>query len=284
VTALWRVAVAGDVRLAAGDVDAPRALLPAGVSVAEALARWPDEVDVASDLPDGARVLAPVDEQEVWASGVTFERSRSARNEEAGPVDYYDNVYDADRPELFFKSTAWRVAGPDAPIGVRSDSGWDVPEPEIGLVADSSGRLVAYTVANDVSSRSIEGANPLYLPQAKVYRGSCALGPCLVPVADAPAFADMEIRLLIERGGAELFHDGVPLTAMRRRPEELLDWLFRAMDFPAGVVLLTGTSVVPPPELTLLPGDVVTIEVPGLGTLVNPVVLVDAGRPPAATH
>ena len=228
-------------------------------------------------MPEDARLLAPVDGQEVWASGVTFERSRSARNEEAGQVDIYDRVYDALRPELFCKASPGRVRGPGQPIGIRRDSGWDVPEPELGLVADSAGRLVALTVGNDVSSRSIEGENPLYLPQAKMFTGSCAIGPALVPVTQAPDLAALVIELRMVRDGDTLFRDSVPLSAMRRRPEELLEWLFAAMEFPVGVVLLTGTSIVPPPELTLKEGDVVDITVSGVGSLTNPVV--EVGRP-----
>jgi 2-dehydro-3-deoxy-D-arabinonate dehydratase len=158
---------------------------------------------------------------------------------------------------------------------VRADSDWDVPEPELGVVADRRGQIVAYTIGDDVSSRSIEGENPLYLPQAKLYRGSCALGPCLVPAAEAPDPAGMEIALSIERGGAELFADRCAVADMKRRLPELVDWLWRGQDLPLGAVLLTGTSIVPPPELTLRPGDQVAITVTGLGELVNPVELVD---------
>jgi 2-dehydro-3-deoxy-D-arabinonate dehydratase len=293
VTALFRLALPdGSVRLARGDVSGgPSELLaadhdvdtlladgdgPAGGRLADALAGR-----ALGPVPDGCVVLAPVAGQEVWASGVTFERSRTARNEEAGPVDFYDRVYSAARPELFCKATPGRVRGPGQPIGVRRDSGWDVPEPEVGLVADSAGRLVALTVGNDVSSRSIEGENPLYLPQAKVFTGSCAIGPALVPVPDAPPFDDLVVELVIHRDGARLFEDFVPLSSMRRTPDELLEWLFQALEFPVGVVLLTGTSIVPPPELTLRAGDVVDIAVPGVGTLTNPVV--EIGRPAPRT-
>jgi 2-dehydro-3-deoxy-D-arabinonate dehydratase len=226
-------------------------------------------------VPAGARVLCPLDGQEVWASGVTFERSREARNEEAGrevgSVDFYDRVYDAERPELFAKASPGRSRGPGEPVAIRADSGWDVPEPELGLVVDAGGTIVAYTVGNDMSSRSIEAENPLYLPQAKVYTGSCAVGPCLVPVADVAPPAELEIRLLIERGGEELYADQVSVSTMHRQLDELVDWLFRGQDFPVGVVLLTGTSIVPPLEFTLQDGDVVTIEIPGVGRLRNPV-------------
>jgi len=284
VTALFRVALAdGSVRLARGTVErGPEGLLPAETSLDDLLngsvtGGLSELLDATPEMavPDGAQVLAPVQGQEVWASGVTFERSRAARNVEAGPVDYYDRVYDAERPELFCKASPGRVRGPGEPVGIRVDSGWDVPEPEIGLVADAAGNLVAITVGNDMSSRSIEGENPLYLPQAKIYTGSCALGPALVPVERLDLDA-LVIELNIQRDGERLFHDSVPLSSMRRRPEELLQWLFAALEFPVGVVLLTGTSIVPPERFTLAAGDVVEIAVPGVGTLRNPVV--EVGR------
>jgi 2-dehydro-3-deoxy-D-arabinonate dehydratase len=162
---------------------------------------------------------------------------------------------------------------------VRADSTWDVPEPELAVVADRRGRIVAYSIGDDVSSRSIEGDNPLYLPQAKLYRGSCALGPCLVPVGEAPEPEAMEIGLVIERDGAELFADRCSVADMKRSLGELVDWLWRGQDLPVGAVLLTGTSIVPPPELTLRPGDRVTIAITGLGTLTNPVEPVDTSGP-----
>jgi 2-dehydro-3-deoxy-D-arabinonate dehydratase len=289
MSAIYRLALPdGSIRLASGEVDGgPTRLLPAdlllddllggadaapGASLAAALDAVTDE-----EVPVGSRMLAPIDGQEVWASGVTFERSREARNEEAGPVDIYDRVYEAHRPELFCKATPARVRGPGEPVGIRRDSGWDVPEPELGLVADAAGRLVAVTIGNDMSSRSIEGENPLYLPQAKIYTGSCALGPALVPLAEAEPLSDLVVELEITRDGTQLFADRVPISAMRRRPEELLEWLFSALDFPVGVVLLTGTSIVPPQELTLRAGDVVDIMVSGVGTLTNPVE--EIGRP-----
>ena len=280
-TALWRVEVDGDVRLARGSVESgPSELLASrdgvdalltlgGSSIADVLGGPGDGA-----VPADARILVPLQSQEVWAAGVTYERSRSARKEESGGGDWYDHVYTADRPELFFKAPAGRVRASGERIGIRADSGWDVPEPELVLIADSAARIVAYAVGNDVSSRSIEGENPLYLPQAKLYRGSCALGPALVPVEHAPPYAELTIRLVIERGGAELFADSVPLTAMRRRPQELVDWLFRALDFPLGAALLTGTSIVPPPELTLAADDVVTIDIDGIGRLRNSVEVV----------
>jgi 2-dehydro-3-deoxy-D-arabinonate dehydratase len=280
VSALWRVRLGtGAVRLAVGAPDeGPQRLLPLGASVDDLLARGGDALAEAvaagaegEPVPAGAVVLCPLEGQEVWASGVTFERSRTARNEEAGPVDFYDRVYAAERPELFAKAAVGRSRGPEQPVAVRADSGWDVPEPELGVVADAAGRIVAYTVGNDVSSRSIEAENPLYLPQAKVYEGSCAVGPCLLPVAAAGPVDELEIRLLIERDGQTSYADAVSVSTMHRALDELVDWLFRGADFPVGVVLLTGTSIVPPPEFTLLAGDVVTVEVSGVGRLRNPV-------------
>jgi 2-dehydro-3-deoxy-D-arabinonate dehydratase len=289
VSALFRLALPdGSVRLASGEVDhGPARLLPAEVSLDDLL-RGADAtpgsslaaaLDAATEdeVPADSRMLAPIEGREVWASGVTFERSREARNEEAGPVDIYDRVYEAHRPELFCKATPARVRGPGDLVGIRRDSGWDVPEPELGLVADAAGRLVAVTVGNDMSSRSIEGENPLYLPQAKVYTGSCALGPALVPLAEVEPLSDLVVELEITRDGDRLFADSMPISGMRRRPDELLEWLFSALDFPVGVVLLTGTSIVPPQELTLRAGDVVDITVTGIGTLTNPVEAI--GRP-----
>jgi 2-dehydro-3-deoxy-D-arabinonate dehydratase len=282
--ALYRVRLGEAVRLARGSTDrGPAELLPRETDLDRLLATGAPALRNALDgpadgpAPAGAQVLAPIAGQEVWAAGVTFERSRVARNEESGQVDHYDKVYDAVRPELFPKAAPGRTRGPGEAIGIRADSEWNVPEPELGLVADAAGRLVAYTVGDDVSSRSIEGENPLYLPQAKVYTGSCALGPALVPVADAPPLAELRILLTVRRDDAEVYSDAVPLSGMRRGADELLRWLFAAMDFPVGVVLLSGTSIVPPSDFTLRPGDEVKVDVPGIGTLTNPVCQV--GRP-----
>jgi 2-dehydro-3-deoxy-D-arabinonate dehydratase len=280
--ALWRLAVEGRPRLARGPAgDGPAELLDPGATVDGLLGGDPGALERmlegpgAGPVPDGARLLAPVGAQPVWAAGVTFRRSRDARLEESRGLDAYDKVYEAERPELFLKALPGTARGPGEPIGVRADSDWDVPEPELALVADRRGRVVAYTIGDDVSSRSIEGENPLYLPQAKLYAGSCALGPCLVPVAEAPDPAAMEIALQIERDGAELFADRCAVADMRRGLEELVDWLWRGQDLPLGAVLLTGTAIVPPPELTLRPGDRVAISVTGLGRLANPVEPVD---------
>jgi 2-dehydro-3-deoxy-D-arabinonate dehydratase len=221
---------------------------------------------------DGAELFPPLESQEVWAAGVTYERSKEARMEEsAGGGSFYDRVYTADRPELFFKATPRRVVGPGRPIRIRSDSGWDVPEPELALAVNATGTIVGYTVGNDVSSRSIEGENPLYLPQAKVYDGSCALGPALALAGeggiDDPR--DLEIKLTIRRGAILAFEGAVSTSRMRRGPEELVGYLFRHNTFPVGAFLLTGTGIVPPDDFTLQPGDEVAIAIPPIGTLVN---------------
>jgi 2-dehydro-3-deoxy-D-arabinonate dehydratase len=279
--AIWRLLVEGRPRLARGPADdGPAELLDPGATIdgvlgdPGALAALLD-APAGDPVPDGAQLLAPVGAQPVWAAGVTFLRSRDARLEESSGLDAYDKVYLAERPELFLKALPGTARGPGRPIGVRADSDWDVPEPELALVADRRGQIVAYTIGNDVSSRSIEGENPLYLPQAKLYTGSCALGPCLVPVGEAPEPAGMEITLSIERDGAGLFRDSCSVADMKRSLPELADWLWRGQDLPLGAVLLTGTSIVPPPDLTLRPGDQVTIAITGLGQLSNPVELVD---------
>ena len=280
--AIWRLLVEGRPRLARGPADdGPAELLDPGATIDGVLGGDPGALAALFDapagdpVPDGAQVLAPVGAQPVWAAGVTFLRSRDARLEESRGLDAYDKVYLAERPELFLKALPGTARGPGRPIGVRADSDWDVPEPELALVADRRGQIVAYTIGNDVSSRSIEGENPLYLPQAKLYAGSCALGPCLVPAGEAPDPAAMEITLSIKRDGAALFRDSCSVADMKRGLPELADWLWRGQDLPLGAVLLTGTSIVPPPDLTLRPGDQVTIAITGLGQLTNPVELVD---------
>lgn len=273
--AVWRVRTPSGVRIARGPVaEGPTDLLPVG-SISDLLSvHGPSIVDMlqiepCGPVPTDTEVLAPVDQQEIWASGVTFERSRAARLEEAATGDVYDRAYVAERPELFFKAPGWRARGDAAPIGIRSDSNWNVPEPELGLVGDARGTLVAYTIGNDVSSRSIEAENPLYLPQAKVFNGACALGPALVPVECAPPIQELIIHMTVTRADKNVFQDQVRLSHMRRVPGELVDWLFRALHFPMGFVLLSGTSMVPPPEFTLMYGDTVRISIPGVGTLTN---------------
>jgi 2-dehydro-3-deoxy-D-arabinonate dehydratase len=216
-------------------------------------------------------VEAPIGSQEVWAAGVTYFRSRTARMEEskdAGGGTFYDRVYDAERPELFFKATSWRVRGPRAGIRTRRDARWSVPEPELALCVNARGEIVGYTIGNDVSSRDIEGENPLYLPQAKVYDGSCALGPGLY-VTSAPLPPETVIALRITRAHTIVFEGETTLANMRRRPEELVEFLYRETSFPAGCILLTGTGIIPPDDFTLQSGDLVEITIEPIGTLSN---------------
>ena len=225
------------------------------------------------DVPLTAATLkAPIDRQEVWAAGVTYLRSRDARMEESSQRDVYDRVYDADRPELFLKATANRVSGPGEAIAIRGDSGWDVPEPELAILVNAHGELVGYTIGNDVSSRSIEGENPLYLPQAKVYSRCAALGPMVVTVDELPDVSNLEIQLTIRRDDRQLFQDSTATSQLHRSLSDLIAYLLRDNEFPAGVFLMTGTGIVPPSEFTLQDGDEVTIRVEGIGSLVNPVV------------
>jgi 2-dehydro-3-deoxy-D-arabinonate dehydratase len=225
------------------------------------------------DVPlDSVSLRAPIDRQEVWAAGVTYLRSRDARMEESSQRDVYDRVYDADRPELFLKATPNRVSGPGEPIAIRGDSGWDVPEPELAILLNAHGELVGYTIGNDVSSRSIEGENPLYLPQAKVYSRCAALGPTVVTVDELPDVSNLEIELTIRRGGTELFRDSTATSQLHRTLSDLIAYLLRHNNYPAGVFLMTGTGIVPPSEFTLQDGDEVTIRIDAIGSLVNPVV------------
>lgn len=215
-------------------------------------------------------VLAPIDRQEVWAAGVTYKRSKVAREEEsAGAAQFYDKVYTAPRPELFLKATPGRVTGPGGPIRVRADSRWSVPEPEVTLVVSPRGDIVGFTVGNDVSSRDIEGENPLYMPQAKIYRGSCAIGPVVTLAGSMPPLAGVTIRLEIRRAGRVAFDGSTTLASLNRTPESLVEWLFRENEFPDGVLLLTGTGIVPPDDFTLTIGDEVAITIDGIGTLTN---------------
>jgi 2-dehydro-3-deoxy-D-arabinonate dehydratase len=225
---------------------------------------WPND-----RAPEGA-IQAPIQSQEVWAAGVTYQRSREARAEEAVDADPYDRVYSAARPELFFKATANRVRGPGQKVAIRADSTWDVPEPELAVVCNSSGEVVGYTIGNDVSSRSIEGENPLYLPQAKVYDGGCSLGPAIALAWEFDP-ADKAIALEIRREGSVLFQSETRTSAMRRPIAELIEYLYRHQQFKAGCILLTGTGIVPPREFTLQPADEVTITIEGIGALHNEV-------------
>ncbi len=215
-------------------------------------------------------LLPPVEHhQEVWAAGVTYLRSREARMAESDTKDIYEKVYEADRVEVFFKGAGWRVRGPGQPIRVRKDSQWNVPEPELAIVVNATGEIVGYTVGNDVSSRDIEGANPLYLPQAKIYDGSCALGPGIV--IDGPqAQRDLSIHMSIERAGEVLYDGETNTSQLKRSVEDIAAWLTRELAFPEGVIVLTGTCLVPPDAFTLTAGDRVQIRVGEL-VLDNPV-------------
>ena len=219
----------------------------------------------------GKGLQAPIGSQEVWAAGVTYLRSRNARMEESkesGGADFYDKVYEAERPELFFKSLAHRVAAHGEAVYIRRDSVWNVPEPELTLFINSRGNIQGYTAGNDMSSRSIEGENPLYLPQAKVYERSAALGPCLF-VPEEPIAAGTVIHMTIHRGGKEVYTGEVPISQIKRSLTELAGWLFRETDFVSGAFLMTGTCLVPPNEFTLQEEDRVDIRIDGIGVLTN---------------
>ncbi|MEO6982426.1 MAG: fumarylacetoacetate hydrolase family protein [Edaphobacter sp.] len=225
------------------------------------------------DQFDQTTLLAPIESQEVWAAGVTYYRSRSARIEEskdAGGGDFYDRVYSAERPELFFKSVAHKVAGPGSSVKIRSDAAWSVPEPELTLLVNPRGQIIGYTVGNDMSSRDIEGTNPLYLPQAKVYDRSCALGPGLL-IQKEPMPSSTRIQLEILRSGQTEFSATVTLAEMKRDPATLVEYLFRDQSFPYGCFLLTGTGIVPPDSFTLRSKDEINISIETIGTLVNDV-------------
>jgi 2-dehydro-3-deoxy-D-arabinonate dehydratase len=231
-------------------------------------------MDAASFANIENQVLAPIGSQEVWASGVTYYRSRNARMEEAktaGGGDFYDRVYVAERPELFMKATANRVVGHRAKVAIRKDATWSVPEPELTLLASPSGKIVGYTIGNDMSSRDIEGENPLYLPQAKVYNRSCALGPGILVAGDQPIPTSTEIQLQIVRAGKPVFSGSTALTELKRSFSTLLEYLYRDNDFPHGCFLLTGTGIVPPDEFTLQQQDEIHITITGIGTLTNTV-------------
>jgi 2-dehydro-3-deoxy-D-arabinonate dehydratase len=224
------------------------------------------------DLTD-CDLLAPAESQEVWAAGVTYLRSRAARMEESTEADIYARVYAADRPEIFFKSAGWRVVGHGGVAGVRPDSAWNVPEPELAVLSNSHGEVVAYACGNDMSSRSIEGENPLYLPQAKVYDRSCAIGPAAVLAPEVEP-STLQVSMRITRGGAGVFEGAAGVSEMIRDPAELCSVLHSAYPLPHGAWLLTGTSLVPPPPYTAEAGDVVSIEIEGVGRLINTVAVV----------
>lgn len=213
----------------------------------------------------------PMGNQEIWASGVTYMRSREARMEEskkAGGASFYDRVYDADRPELFFKATAQRTVGHGGTVRIRKDSGWDVPEPELTLLISSEGTIEGYAIGNDMSSRSIEGENPLYLPQAKTYEGCAGLGPCIY-IPENPISPETQIQLEILRDGKAVFSDTIAISQMKRKHNELVEFLFRECNFPKGCFLMTGTGIIPPDDFTLKVGDEVRISIEHIGTLIN---------------
>jgi 2-dehydro-3-deoxy-D-arabinonate dehydratase len=240
--------------------DTPAALLHAALSTAE-----------PTTAPDVTTLRAPLQSQEVWAAGVTYLRSRTARMEEskdAGGGSFYDKVYEAERPELFFKSTPHRVAHPGGTVRIRADSKWNVPEPELTLAINSAGKIFGYTIGNDMSSRDIEGENPLYLPQAKVYDQSAALGPCIV-ITDTLPSADTTIAIEIRRSAATAFQGETTVGRIKRPLASLADWLFRENRFPHGCFLMTGTGIVPPDAFTLQRGDEIRITIQAVGTLAN---------------
>jgi 2-dehydro-3-deoxy-D-arabinonate dehydratase len=267
--------------LVEGDAVAVLAASPEHPTLARILEASDPAAVVRSLTGKGARylslasttLLAPIDEQEVWAAGVTYRRSQVARMEESqGAAVFYDQVYVAKRPELFFKATPHRVAGPGQAVRIRQDARWNVPEPELALVVNSRLQLVGFTVGNDMSSRDIEGENPLYLPQAKLYDGSCALGPWITLAAAMPSIDETRIDLKVERGPTVAFEGSTTVSQMSRTFDDLLGWLARDNSFPQGVILLTGTGIVPGDEFTLAAGDIVRISISGIGTLSNPVV------------
>ncbi len=253
-----------------GDVDGLIAAV--GRAADDASRRFP-----ATDLdnrpaPDLAHWLPPVDEQEVWAAGVTYIASRKARQEEATDGgDVYARVYDAERPEIFFKASAKNTVGHLDAAGIRKDSRWNVPEPELGLVVNPAMEMLGFTIGNDMSSRDIEGANPLYLPQAKVYTASCAIGPGIL-LAPSYGWPATTIRLAISRAGVEQFTGTISTDQIKRTIPELIDYLGRSNSYPGGAILLTGTAIVPDAEFSLQPGDLVTITIDGIGTLRNSVI------------
>lgn len=278
--ALFRIALPDGQRVwANGDTESgPSRQFSPEVLLAEALSQGPAalaalaESDANVELHPDARIVAPIEDQDVWAAGVTYLRSRDARMAESASATVYDRVYESVRPELFFKDRGSRVRGPGERVGIRADSSWDVPEPELTLVVTAAGEIAGYTIGNDMSSRSIEGENPLYLPQAKLYAGACALGPCIVPVADAQL--PLAISVAIHRGTAEIYRDSTSTANLARRLDDLVEHLLRALPQPGGVFLLTGTGIVPDDGVTLQDGDVVTISVEGIGELRNVVEVV----------
>ncbi len=232
-----------------------------------------DLLESAESGDEGRVLLPPIAAPEVWAFGVTYMDSMRERQAESGSPDVYAKVYEADRPEAFFKATAARVVAPFDEVGIRADSEWDVPEPELAFVL-FEGKIVGYTAGNDMSSRTIEGENPLYLPQAKVYDRSCSIGPCIATVETVGDPQALDVTLTIERAGKQVFNGKANTSQMKRKCDELADWLQRHNPVPDGTTVLTGTGTIPPPDFTLQAGDVVRIQIDRIGTLVNTVVTV----------
>jgi 2-dehydro-3-deoxy-D-arabinonate dehydratase len=259
-------------------------LTPAGITRLHPLLESDDPVSALNQITRAGlpsfelsrvKLCAPVEQQEVWAAGVTYLRSKTARMEESDfSATAYDRVYDAERPEIFFKSLAEKVVAHGEPVGIRRDAKWSVPEPELALVLNSRGRIVGHTIGNDMSSRDIEGENLLYLPQAKIYAGSCALGPWITLGTSESAAREWRIRVEISRAGQSVFTGETSVGQIKRSFEELAGYLFRSQVFPHGAVLLTGTGIVPPDNFTLQAQDVVNIEISGIGSLENPVMVV----------
>jgi 2-dehydro-3-deoxy-D-arabinonate dehydratase len=246
-------------------------MLLAREDLQEYLRRTIANLPTVEEAPADGPLLPPIGTQEVWAAGVTYFRSRAARMQEsktAGGGDFYDRVYHAERPELFFKSTASRVVGHRGKVAIRSDAKWSVPEPELTLLCSPAGRITGYTIGNDMSSRDIEGENPLYLPQAKVYNRSCALGPCIL-LRDQPLNSSTSIEIEILRENTSVFRGATTLANLKRNPQTLVDYLFRDNVFPSGCFLLTGTGIVPPDAFTLQPSDEIRISIEEIGTLTN---------------
>jgi 2-dehydro-3-deoxy-D-arabinonate dehydratase len=292
MTHVVRYEADGQVRVGVRDGDGVRPV-PGVASMAALLALGLDEaramVEGAAGEPavplDAVRLLPPVDGlTEVWASGVTYERSMDARVEESQTQDVYSRVYAAERPELFFKSVAWRVVTDGEPIAVRPDSAVTVPEPELAAVVTATAEVFGYTVCDDVSSRDIEGENPLYLPQAKVYAASCALATGIRPAWEVPDPGALGIEVRVTRGGGTVFEGRTSTARMHRSVPDLVGHLVRALDFPAGAVLSTGTGIVPDLDFTLLDGDVVEVTVEQVGTLTNPVTSLEAVRAAGASR
>jgi len=238
----------------------------------EKITRVNDPIQNGQQLIDSS-LEAPIGSQELWASGVTYIRSKQGRQEEskkAGGADFYQHVYEAERPELFFKGTSNRIVGSEGKVRIRKDSSWDVPEPELTLLITSNEKIVGYTIGNDMSSRSIEGENPLYLPQAKTYDGCAAIGPCIY-ITKEKLSADTLIDINIKRNGAVVFEGDVKTNQIKRSFEELASFLYRECTFPNGSLLMTGTGIVPTSDFTLQSGDVISITIENIGTLVNEV-------------